>query len=199
VTRRALITGGTGEIGRAAAERLQSDGIEVITADSTPGADVTLDVTDAEGAQQALAQLGKVDILVNAAGVAGPRNPATAQEWRAVFAINLHGSVNMCQAAIPGMLDRGWGRIVNVASPGAAVAEFTRSLGEELAATGVVVNAIIPAVTAVLEPAAPEGLAALGTLIPVERPGRPAEVAELVAWLASETSGSRAGASYDLR
>jgi NAD(P)-dependent dehydrogenase (short-subunit alcohol dehydrogenase family) len=166
VTRRALITGGLSGIGRAAAERLATDGIEVITADVAPGADIALDVSDADAATAAVENLGQIDILVNSAGIVGPGKPlwaTTAQEWHEVFAVNLHGSVNMCRAAIPGMLDRGWGRIVNLASMAgkdgnphqsaysaskAAVIGFTKSLGKELATTGVIVNAIAPAVIA---------------------------------------------------
>jgi 3-oxoacyl-[acyl-carrier protein] reductase len=166
MTRRALITGGAGGIGLAAASRLVADGVNVITADIVPGADITLDVTDTEAAIKAVEGLDQVDILINCAGLGDP-----PQDW-----LNLHGTVSMCQAVIPGMLDRGWGRIVNVASAAgaskAAVIGFTRSLGEELAAAGVVVNVVAAAVVD--------------------------EVAELVAWLTSEACGFSAGAVYDL-
>jgi NAD(P)-dependent dehydrogenase (short-subunit alcohol dehydrogenase family) len=212
VTRRALITGGLSGIGRAAAERLATDGIEVITADVAPGADIALDVT------AAVENLGQIDILVNSAGIVGPGKPlwaTTAQEWHEVFAVNLHGSVNMCRAAIPGMLDRGWGRIVNLASMAgkdgnphqsaysaskAAVIGFTKSLGKELATTGVIVNAIAPAVIATEMNArtAPDILASISSLIPMGRLGRPEEVAELIAWLTSDKCSFSTGAVYDI-
>jgi NAD(P)-dependent dehydrogenase (short-subunit alcohol dehydrogenase family) len=218
VTRRALITGGLSGIGRAAAERLATDGIEVITADVAPGADIALDVSDADAATAAVENLGQIDILVNSAGIVGPGKPlwaTTAQEWHEVFAVNLHGSVNMCRAAIPGMLDRGWGRIVNLASMAgkdgnphqsaysaskAAVIGFTKSLGKELATTGVIVNAIAPAVIATEMNArtAPDILASISSLIPMGRLGRPEEVAELIAWLTSDKCSFSTGAVYDI-
>jgi NAD(P)-dependent dehydrogenase (short-subunit alcohol dehydrogenase family) len=218
VTRRALITGGLSGIGRAAAERLATDGIEVITADVAPGADIALDVSDADAATAAVENLGQIDILVNSADIVGPGKPlwaTTAQEWHEVFAVNLHGSVNMCRAAIPGMLDRGWGRIVNLASMAgkdgnphqsaysaskAAVIGFTKSLGKELATTGVIVNAIAPAVIATEMNArtAPDILASISSLIPMGRLGRPEEVAELIAWLTSDKCSFSTGAVYDI-
>jgi 3-oxoacyl-[acyl-carrier protein] reductase len=205
-------------IGRAAAERLATDGIEVITADVAPGADIALDVSDADAATAAVENLGQIDILVNSAGIVGPGKPlwaTTAQEWHEVFAVNLHGSVNMCRAAIPGMLDRGWGRIVNLASMAgkdgnphqsaysaskAAVIGFTKSLGKELATTGVIVNAIAPAVIATEMNArtAPDILASISSLIPMGRLGRPEEVAELIAWLTSDKCSFSTGAVYDI-
>ncbi|MGD0557549.1 MAG: SDR family NAD(P)-dependent oxidoreductase [Streptosporangiaceae bacterium] len=218
MTRRALITGGLSGIGRAAAERLATDGIEVITADVAPGADIALDVSDADAATAAVENLGQIDILVNSAGIVGPGKPlwaTTAQEWHEVFAVNLHGSVNMCRAAIPGMLDRGWGRIVNLASMAgkdgnphqsaysaskAAVIGFTKSLGKELATTGVIVNAIAPAViaTGMNARTAPDILASISSLIPMGRLGRPEEVAELIAWLTSDKCSFSTGAVYDI-
>jgi len=218
VTRRALITGGASGIGRATAKRLTADGIEVITADIAPGADVSLDVTDADAAIRVVEDLGDIDILVNSAGIVGPGKPlweTTPEEWHAVFAVNLHGSVNMCRAAIPGMLDRGWGRIVNVASMAgkdgnpnlspysaskAAVIGFTKSLGKELATSGVIVNVIAPAVIATEMNAItpPDVLKHISSLIPMGRLGLPEEVAELIAWLTSDKCTFSTGAVYDI-
>ena len=218
MTRRALITGGASGIGRATAKRLTADGIEVITADIAPGADVSLDVTDADAAIRVVEDLGDIDILVNSAGIVGPGKPlweTTPEEWHAVFAVNLHGSVNMCRAAIPGMLDRGWGRIVNVASMAgkdgnpnlspysaskAAVIGFTKSLGKELATSGVIVNVIAPAVIATEMNAItpPDVLKHISSLIPMGRHGLPEEVAELIAWLTSDKCTFSTGAVYDI-
>lgn len=218
MTRRALITGGASGIGRAAAQRLAADGVEVVTADVAPGADISLDVTDPDAAIRAVEELGDIDILVNSAGIVGPGKPlweTTAEEWHAVFAVNLHGSVNMCRAAIPGMLDRGWGRIVNVASMAgkdgnpnqspysaskAAVIGFTKSLGKELATSGVIVNVIAPAVIATEMNAttSPDVLRHISSLIPMGRLGEPEEVAELIAWLTSDKCSFSTGAVYDI-
>jgi 2-dehydro-3-deoxy-L-rhamnonate dehydrogenase (NAD+) len=216
--RRALVTGGASGIGRASAKRLAADGIEVITADIAPGADLTLDVTDADAAGRAVRQAGDVDILINSAGIIGPGKPlweTTPAEWEAVISVNLLGSVNMCRAVLPGMLERGWGRIVNMASMAgkdgnpnmspysaskAAVIGFTKSLGKELATTGVIVNAIAPAVveTEMIAKTEPDVIRHISSLIPMGRLGRPEEVAELIAWLSSDRCSFSTGAVYDL-
>jgi 2-dehydro-3-deoxy-L-rhamnonate dehydrogenase (NAD+) len=216
--RRALVTGGASGIGRASAKRLAADGVEVITADIAPGADLVLDVTDADAAGRAVRQAGDVDILINSAGIIGPGKPlweTTPAEWEAVISVNLLGSVNMCRAVLPGMLERGWGRIVNMASMAgkdgnpnmspysaskAAVIGFTKSLGKELATTGVIVNAIAPAVveTEMIAKTEPDVIRHISSLIPMGRLGRPEEVAELIAWLSSDRCSFSTGAVYDL-
>src|SRR6185295_19117941 len=122
---------------------------------------------------------------------------------------------NICRAFIPGMRERGWGRIVNFSSMAgkdgnpnlsaysaskAAVIGLTKSLGKELATRGVLVNAIAPAVIATPMNAttAPEVLAHLTSLIPMRRIGTADEVAELVAWLASDKCSFSTGAVYDI-
>jgi 2-dehydro-3-deoxy-L-rhamnonate dehydrogenase (NAD+) len=216
--RRALVTGGASGIGRASAKRLAADGVEVITADIAPGADLVLAVTDADAAGRAVRQAGDVDILINSAGIIGPGKPlweTTPAEWEAVISVNLLGSVNMCRAVLPGMLERGWGRIVNMASMAgkdgnpnmspysaskAAVIGFTKSLGKELATTGVIVNAIAPAVveTEMIAKTEPDVIRHISSLIPMGRLGRPEEVAELIAWLSSDRCSFSTGAVYDL-
>jgi 3-oxoacyl-[acyl-carrier protein] reductase len=135
--------------------------------------------------------------------------------WQRTFAVNVVGTVNTCQAFLPGMIGRGWGRVVNIASmagkdgnPGmaaysaskAAVIGLTKSLGKELATTGVLANAIAPAVisTPMNAATAPDALAHLTGLIPMRRLGRPEEVAELIAWLASDRVSFSTGAVYDI-
>jgi 3-oxoacyl-[acyl-carrier protein] reductase len=218
MTRTAAITGGASGLGLACAERLAQDGIDVITLDVAPGADVTVDVSDAAAVAAAAARIGPVDILINSAGIVGPNKPlweTTAEEWAATFAVNVIGTFNLCHAFVPGMREKGWGRIVNFASMAgkdgnpnlsaysaskAAVIGLTKSLGKELATTGVLVNAVAPAViaTPMNDATSPEVLAYITSLIPMRRVGRAAEVAELVAWLASDKCSFSTGAVYDI-
>jgi NAD(P)-dependent dehydrogenase (short-subunit alcohol dehydrogenase family) len=216
--RRAVITGGVSGLGRAGAIRLRQDGVEVVTLDVADGADLVVDITDAAAVQAAAGQVGPVDILVNSAGVVGPNAPLweiPLEGWERTFAVNVRGTFNTCQAFVPGMRDRGWGRIVNIASIAgkdgnpnmspysaskAAVIALTKSLGKELAKSGVLVNAVAPAVIATPMNAAtsPEALAHMTSLIPMGRVGQPEEVAELIAWLTSEKVTFSTGAVYDI-
>jgi NAD(P)-dependent dehydrogenase (short-subunit alcohol dehydrogenase family) len=218
MTRTAAITGGASGLGLASAERLAQDGVDVITLDIAAGADVQVDVTDAAAVTAAAERIGPVDILINSAGIVGPGRPLweiTDQEWAATFAVNVTGTFNLCRAFVGPMREKGWGRIVNFASMAgkdgnpnlsaysaskAAVIGLTKSLGKELATSGVLVNAVAPAViaTPMNEATSPEVLAYLTSLIPMRRLGRPAEVAELVAWLASDKCSFSTGAVYDL-
>jgi 3-oxoacyl-[acyl-carrier protein] reductase len=216
--RRTLVTGGASGLGRACAARLRADGHEVVTVDIAEGADLRVDVTDEAAVAAVVAEIGPVAVLLNSAGIVGPNKSlleTTREEWEATFAVNVHGTVAMCRAVIPGMVERGWGRIVNFASMAgkdgnpqlsaysaskAAVIGLTKSLGKELATTGVLVNAIAPAViaTEMNLATAREVLEHLTSLIPMRRIGRPEEVAELVTWLASERCSFSTGAIYDI-
>lgn len=218
MNRRAVVTGGASGLGQASAHRLAADGVEVITFDIADGADVVVDTADAAAVTAAAARVGAVDILVNSAGVVGPNSPLweiADADWARNFAVNVTGTFNMCRAFIPGMRERGWGRIVNIASIAgkegnprlaaysaskAAVIGLTKSLGKELATDGVLVNAIAPAVieTPMNAVTSAETLAYMASLIPMRRLGRATEVAELVAWLASEACSFSTGAVYDI-
>jgi 2-dehydro-3-deoxy-L-rhamnonate dehydrogenase (NAD+) len=218
MTRTAVITGGASGLGLACAERLTRDAIEVITLDIAPGADIITDVSDPAAVAAAAERIGPVDILINSAGIVGPNKPlweTTAEEWAATFAVNVTGTFNLCRAFVGGMREKGWGRIVNFASMAgkdgnpnlsaysaskAAVIGLTKSLGKELATSGVLVNAVAPAViaTPMNDATSPEVLAHITSLIPMRRVGRPAEVAELVAWLASDKCSFSTGAVYDI-
>ena len=208
----AMVTGAASGIGKACTARLVAEGYEVVAADIDPSADLRLDVTGE------LPDLGPVDVLVNSAGVLGPNKPlweVSDDEWARTFEVNTTGIFRMCRAVVPGMTERGWGRVVNIASIAgkegnpnlsaysaskAAVIAMTKSLGKELATTGVLVNAIAPAVieTPMNAATAPEVLERLISLIPMRRLGQVGEVAELVAWLASDRCTFSTGAVYDI-
>ncbi|WP_281260852.1 SDR family NAD(P)-dependent oxidoreductase [Paractinoplanes atraurantiacus] len=216
--RTAVITGGMSGLGAAAATRLAADGIDVITWDLAPGASFTVDVTDASAVSAAATQVGQIDILVNSAGIVGPNGPLweiPLDGFSRTFEVNVMGTFNTCQAFVPGMIERGWGRIVNLASIAgkdgnpymspysaskAAVIALTKSLGKELATTGVLANAIAPAVieTPMNAATSPEALAHITSLIPMKRTGQASEVAELIAWLASDRVSFSTGAVYDI-
>ena len=218
MTRRALVTGGASGLGAAAAIRLREDGLEVVTVDLGASADVRLDITDAAALAAAASEIGAIDVVVNSAGILGPNAPlleTTTEEWRRVLEVNVLGTVATMRVFVPGMVERGWGRVVNLASMAgkdgnpnlsiysaskAAVIALTKSAGKELATTGVLVNAVAPAViaTPMNDTTAPEVLAHITSLIPMQRTGRPEEVAELIAWLASERVSFSTGAVYDV-
>ena len=216
--RRAIITGGVSGLGAACATRLAADGVEVVTFDLSPKADFTVDVTDSAAVEAAVAEVGPVDILINSAGIVGPNKPLweiSLSEWQKTFDVNVHGLFTITKAVIPGMIERGWGRIVNMASMAgkdgnpnlsnysstkAAVIGLTKSLGKELARTGVIVNAIAPAVieTPMNAKTSPDVLAHITSLIPMGRVGRAEEVAALVSWLSSDEVSFSTGAVYDI-
>jgi len=215
--RTAVITGGASGLGAASADRLRAEGLRVVTVD-LKGADFEVDVSDADQLQAVAPKIGPVDVLVNSAGVVGPNKPlleTTPEEWRRTMDVNVLGTVNAITAFVPGMVERGWGRVVNFASMAgkdgnpnlsaysaskAAVIGLTKSLGKELATTGVLVNVIAPAVIATPMNATntPEVLEHLSSLIPMKRIGRPEEVAELVAFLSSDRVSFSTGAVYDI-
>jgi 2-dehydro-3-deoxy-L-rhamnonate dehydrogenase (NAD+) len=225
--RTALVTGGAGDIGAAAARRLQSGGARVATLDLR-AADIggvlglTGDVSSSSDVDTAVArvqaELGPLDILVCAAGVSGDSLPTVDvpdEEWRRVFAINSDGVFFANRAAARVMVPRGYGRIVNVASIAgkegnpmaaaysaskAAVIAMTKSIGKDLAETGVLVNAIAPAVikTRMLGDMSEEHVGYMVERIPMKRMGEPEEVAELIAFLASERCSFSTAATFDL-
>jgi 3-oxoacyl-[acyl-carrier protein] reductase len=218
MTRTAVVTGGVSGLGAAAAERLRADGIDVITVDLSEKADRQVDISDDVAVQSLADELGAVDILVNCAGIVGPNMPlidTSPDEWRRTFDVNVMGTVAMIRAFAPGMVKRGWGRIVNVASMAGkdgnpnlaaysatkgAVIALTKSVGKELAQTGVLVNVIAPAVidTPMNAKTDPAVLQYITELIPMKRVGRPDEVAELIAWLSSDKVSFSTGAVYDI-
>ena len=216
--RRAIVTGGCSGLGAACVTRLRADGIEVLTLDVAPEADIRVDITDTVAVQQAVSAAGPIDILVNSAGIVGPNKPlweVDVDDWKRTFDVNVVGLFAVTKAVIPGMIERGWGRIVSMASMAgkdgnpnlsaysaskAAVIGLTKSLGKELAKTGVIANAIAPAVieTPMNATTSPEVLAHITSLIPMGRVGRAEEVAALVSWLCSDEVSFSTGAVYDI-
>jgi len=217
MTRTAFVTGGVSGIGAATATRLREGGVQVVTCDLSDRADVVLDVADSHAVGEAARSLGPIDIVVNAAGIVGPNvelSDIDDDSWARTLAVNLTGTFHVCRAFVPGMRERGWGRIVNIASIAgkegnprlaaysaskAGVIALTKSLGKELAQSGVLVNAIAPGViaTPMNDATAPEVLARLTSLIPMGRMGEAEEVAELAYWLASEAVSFSTGSVYD--
>ena len=218
----ALVTGGASGIGAAVAERLSGDGAQVVTFDASPSADIQGDVTRSsdleDAAKRVEEQHGRLDILVNSAGIPGESLrtvDVTDEEWNRVLAVNATGSFYACRAVLPGMIERGYGRIVLVASIAgkegnpmagaysaskAAVIGMTKAIGKDVAGTGVLVNCIAPAVieTPILEGLSQHHIDYMVERIPLGRVGRADEVAALVAWLASEECSFSTGATYDI-
>ena len=161
---------------------------------------------------------GPIDILVCSAGVAGASLPTvdvTDEEWRKVMGINADGVFFCNRAVIPGMVERGYGRIVNVASIAgkegnpmagaysaskAAVIAMTKAIGKDVARTGVIVNCVAPAVieTPMLDGMSQEHVDYMAERIPMGRIGEPHEVAALICWLASDECSFSTGATYDI-
>jgi NAD(P)-dependent dehydrogenase (short-subunit alcohol dehydrogenase family) len=160
----------------------------------------------------------RLDILVNGAGIVGPNGPfweATPAQWERVVRINLTGTFLVSRTACAHLRRNGWGRIVNLASvtanegpknlgPYAAtkagVVGLTKSMGKDLAGTGVLVNAVTPALiaTELLEQLTPEYKAAALSRIPLGRAGTLDEAAALITWLCSEECSFSTGAAFDL-
>jgi NAD(P)-dependent dehydrogenase (short-subunit alcohol dehydrogenase family) len=183
---------------------------------------VVLDVTDAEAVQRAaettINALGRLDILVASAGISGPNATAweyPLEQWRRVVEINLFGVFYSNRAVVPYMLRQDYGRIVNVASiagkegnPNASaysaskagVIGFTKSLGKELAKTGIRVNCITPAAvrTAIFAQMTQEHIDYMLSKIPMGRFGTVEEIAALVAWLSSKECSFSTGAVFDI-
>jgi NAD(P)-dependent dehydrogenase (short-subunit alcohol dehydrogenase family) len=221
----ALVTGGASGIGAASAARLRADGAEVAVFDREPTEgylSLTGDIASSPDVNAAVAkiqaELGRIDILVNSAGVPGASLrtvDVSDEEWQRVFAINANGSFYMCRAVLPGMIERGYGRIVLVASIAgkegnpmaaaysaskAAVIAMTKAIAKDVADTGVLVNCIAPAVieTPILDGLSQHHIDYMVERIPLGRMGTPAEVAALIAFLASEDLSFSTGATYDI-
>ncbi len=233
--RHAVVTGGATGLGYAIAQRLIASGGSVSVWDRDEAAaqkaaiglghgtqavavDVSQQPSVAAALQATLAKAGRIDALVNSAGITGPNTKVwdyPVDAWRQVMDVNLTGLFICCREVVPAMRERNYGRIVNIASVAgkdgnpnasaysaskAGVMALTKSLGKELADTGVRVNCVTPAAvkTAIFDQMTPEHIAFMLSKIPMGRFGTTEEVAALVGWLCTEDCSFSTGAVFDL-
>jgi len=231
----AVVTGGAQGFGRAITERFVASGAKVAIWDNDQalaektakeiGESVSafkVDVTDLAAVEKArdatLKTLGKIDIFVNNAGIAGVNKTVWEtdfEEWRKVLRINLDGPFICCKAIVPTMVQQNYGRIVNIASiagkegnPNAAhysaskagLIALTKSLGKELAKYNIMVNAVTPAAakTAIFDQLTQQHIDFMLSKIPKNRFVLVEELAALAAWLASEDCSFSTGAVFDI-
>jgi 3-oxoacyl-[acyl-carrier protein] reductase len=221
----ALVVGGASGIGRAIASAFVNEGATVAVADRDghraveaargvgAAAGLELDVRDRSSVQSVSDRLhqehGRIDVLVNAAGILteSPLVDMTPDQWQETIDVDLTGVFMCCRAVVPGMVDRGWGRVINIASQlgikggrglthysaaKAGVLGLTKALALEVAPHGVLVNAIAPGPvdTPMVEGISEEWKAAKRAELPLGRFGVPAEVAPTAVLLASDPGGN---------
>jgi len=231
--RNAIITGGASGLGLEAARRITAEGGKVSLWDLSPEAlasakkesgavhTVALDVSDAKAVEAAVADsakaLGKIDILINSAGITGATQPVIGypiDSWLKVMDVNVNGLFYCCRFVAPLMVEKGYGRIVNISSVAgkegnpnassysaakAAVLGFTKSLGKELATKGVIVNAVTPATfeSPILKNVPQSHIDYMRSKIPMDRFGTAGEIAAAVCWLASEECSFTTASTLD--
>ena len=234
----AIVTGSATGIGYGISKRLANDGANLVMVDldanmleqsasevsaRTREVEISIgDVSEPQTAREAVTKAvdkwGKIDILVNNAGIGGINGniwELDVDEMDRVYRTNLRGVFSFCHEVIPHMLEKDYGRIINIASIAgkegnprmvpysstkAAVIGLTKSIGKELAGTGVLANCITPAVvqTRILEEFTPEQVQYMVDRIPVGRTGEITEIAALVTWLASDECSFSTGAVFDI-
>ena len=233
----AYVTGGMGGIGTAICQRLHQDGFTVIA-----GCGPTRDFSKWLGEQKALgyefhasvgnvgdwnstvdafgkskAEHGSIDVLVNNAGITRDRMflKMTPEDWSAVIETNLNSMFNVTKQVVGDMVEKGWGRIVNISSVNGATGPagqtnysaakagmhgFTMALAQELAAKGVTVNTVSPGYigTDMVKAIRQEVLDKIVATIPVKRLGEPSEIASIISWLATDEGGYSTGADFSV-
>lgn len=232
----AVVTGGANGIGAAICERLVASHASVAVWDIAIGEPekrvaslpsdrlkfLTCDVSDWTSVeasyQKTIDAFGRVDVLVNSAGIAGPVASLTdypLEAWRTIQAINLDGTMHCCKAVVAGMIAQDYGRIVNIASIAgkegnpnasaysaskAAVIALTKSLGKELAGHDIAVNCVTPATaqTRILDQVSPEFIDYMLSKIPRARFVTVEEIASMVLWIASRENSFTTAATFDL-
>ena len=233
----AYVTGGMGGIGTAICQRLHKDGFKVIA-----GCGPTRDYQKWLDEQQALgytfyasvgnvadwdstveaftkakAEHGVIDVLVNNAGITKDRMflKMTREDWDAVISTNLTSMFNVTKQVVPDMVEKGWGRIIQISSVNgnkgqagqtnysaakAGMHGFSMALAQEMATKGVTVNTVSPGYigTDMVNAIRPDVLEKIVATVPVKRLGKPSEIASIVAWLASEDGGYSTGADFSV-
>ena len=233
----AYVTGGMGGIGTAICQRLAKDGFRVIA-----GCGPTRDFNKWLDEQKALgysfhasvgnvadwqstvdafskskAEHGPIDVLINNAGITRDRMfvKMTREDWDAVIDTNLNSMFNVTKQVVPDMVERGWGRIIQISSVNgekgqagqtnysaakAGMHGFSMALAQEMATKGVTVNTVSPGYigTDMVRSIRPDVLEKIVATVPVKRLGEPSEIASIVAWLASEEGGYATGADFSV-
>ena len=231
----AYVTGGMGGIGTAICQRLAKEGFTVIAGcgptrdyqkwlDEQKAAGYTFhasvgNVADwqstADAFAKAKAEHGPIDVLVNNAGITRDRMflKMTREDWDAVIDTNLNSMFNVTKQVIPDMVERGWGRVIQISSVNgekgqagqtnysaakAGMHGFAMALAQELANKGVTVNTVSPGYigTDMVKAIRPDVLEKIIATIPVKRLGRPEEIGSIVAWLAGDDAGFTTGANF---
>jgi acetoacetyl-CoA reductase len=233
----AYVTGGMGGIGTAICQRLAKEGFKVIA-----GCGPTRDFNKWLDEQKALgfsfyasvgnvadwqstvdafskskAEHGPIDVLINNAGITRDRMfvKMTREDWDAVIDTNLNSMFNVTKQVVPDMVERGWGRIIQISSVNgekgqagqtnysaakAGMHGFSMALAQEMATKGVTVNTVSPGYigTDMVKAIRPDVLEKIVATVPVKRLGEPSEIASIVAWLASEEGGYATGADFSV-
>ncbi|AZY48708.1 3-ketoacyl-ACP reductase [Bordetella avium] len=233
----AYVTGGMGGIGTSICQRLAKDGFRVVAGcgpsrnyqqwlDEQAAQGYTFhasvgNVSDWDSTVQAFNriknELGEIDVLVNNAGITrdGLFRKMTVDDWRAVIDTNLNSLFNVTKQVLDSMVDRQWGRIINISSVNgqkgqfgqtnystakAGIHGFTMALAQEVASKGITVNTVSPGYigTDMVRSIRPDVLEKIVATIPVRRLGSPEEIASICSWLASDESGFATGADFSL-